>query len=297
VWLPPAAASAECRPLPFQTKQLLRANSCNLPAEMFQARKSLSTFSSALAKRFGSSLVIADHNNKVLNAATLSAITAAKKFGSVHVLVAGSDCAAVASEASKAAGVDGVIVADKPTLGHFLPENLATTLKDIITAGKYTHVVGATTSSIKSVIPRLAVLMNVSPITDVIAIKVTPARLLLCTGPSPPPPPPLTRARFLVQGEDTFVRPIYAGNALSTVKSSDAVKIITVRPTNFEKVSRTRRSSSLTASLTACPRPLPPAAPLPSPPPPPPRLTLSFPPSSQQRFPRATAPSWPARAL
>ena len=139
---------------------------------MFVSRKHLSAVSAALFKRFGSSLVIADHNNKTLNAATLSSITAAKKFGSVHVLVAGSDCAAVATEVSKAAGVDGVIVADKPALANFLPETLAAVLKEIIAAGKYTHVVGATTSSIKSVIPRLAVAMNVSPITDVIAIKV-----------------------------------------------------------------------------------------------------------------------------
>ena len=148
---------------------------CQLQQEMFLTRKTLSTLSPALAKRFGSTLVIADHNNKALNAATLSSITAAKKFGSVHVLVAGSDCAAVATEASKAAGVDGVIVADKPALANFLPENLTSVLKEIITAGKYTHVVGATTSAIKNVIPRLAVAMNVSPITDVIAIKVPPA--------------------------------------------------------------------------------------------------------------------------
>jgi electron transfer flavoprotein alpha subunit len=197
---------------------------------MFQIRKSLSSLSPALAKRFGSSLVIADHNNKALNAATLSSITAAKKFGSVHVLVAGSDCAAVAAEVSKAAGVDSVILADKPALANLLPENFASFLKDFITAGKYTHVVGATTSAIKSVIPRLAVAMNVSPITDVIAIKVTIIRtctemqLLFLT--------PVA----LVQGDDTFVRPIYAGNALSTVRSSDVIKLITVRPTNFEKV-------------------------------------------------------------
>ena len=160
--------------------------------EMFQARKPLSPFSLALAKRFGSSLVIADHNNKALNAATLSSITAAKKFGSVHVLVAGSDCAAVATEVSKAAGVDGVIVADKPSLANFLPENLASVLKDIITAGKYTHVVGATTSSIKSVIPRLAVSMNVSPITDVIAIKVLPPASSSSSPDCCPPPPLLT---------------------------------------------------------------------------------------------------------
>lgn len=151
---------------------------------MFLTRKTISTFSPALARRFGSTLVIADHNNKALNAATLSSITAAKKFGSVHVLVAGSDCAAVATEVSKAAGVDGVIVADKPCLANFLPENLTSVLKDIIAAGKYTHVVGATTSAIKSVIPRLAVAMNVSPITDVIAIKVACVEPFCSTSPS-----------------------------------------------------------------------------------------------------------------
>jgi electron transfer flavoprotein alpha subunit len=175
---------------------------------MFQARQQLSPFSVALVKRFGSSLVIADHNNKALNAATLSSITAAKKFGSVHVLVAGSDCAAVATEVSKAAGVDSVIVADKPSLANFLPENLASVLKDIITAGKYTHVVGATTSAIKSVIPRLAVSMNVSPITDVIAIKVAPAAHFLL------PPPPflgLIAVPHLCSCADVCSPPIFVG--------------------------------------------------------------------------------------
>jgi len=254
---------------------------------MFLARKSLSPFTAALAKRFGSSLVIADHNNKALNAATLSAITAAKKFGSVHVLVAGSDCAAVATEASKAAGVDGVIVADKPSLAHFLPENVASALKDIIAAGKYTHVVGATTSAIKNVIPRLAVLMNMSPITDVIAIKVPPPLRACCA------PPSHSRS----QGDDTFVRPIYAGNALSTVKSSDAVKILTIRPTNFEKVHRARALAPALSHPPPPPRPPHPEAPPQSLPPPSPPPTPTSPPSSRQRCLRATVPSWPARAL
>jgi electron transfer flavoprotein alpha subunit len=258
---------------------------------MFLTRKTLSTFSPAVAKRFGSTLVIADHNNKVLNAATLSSITAAKKFGSVHVLVAGSDCAAVATEVSKAAGVDGVIVADKPSLANFLPENLTSVLKDVITAGKYTHVVGATTSAIKSVIPRLAVAMNVSPITDVIGIKVGSAALFLC----------LASPHARIQGEDTFVRPIYAGNALSTVKSSDAIKLITIRPTNFEKVHRPRVLNPSVPNSSTFPAPLLLRSPLPEAPlrsphllPPPPMQTCHH--LCRQRCRRATALSSRARA-
>ncbi len=149
-------------------------------------------------------LVIAEHDGAALKAATLNTISAAKKIGGeIHVLVAGAGCAVAASDAAQIENVIKVRVADATQYGDQLPENLAALV--VANASGYTHIlVGATTFG-KNFLPRVAALLDVAQISDVVAIDAP----------------------------DTFVRPIYAGNALATVKSSDAVKVITVRTTAF----------------------------------------------------------------
>jgi electron transfer flavoprotein alpha subunit len=148
-------------------------------------------------------LVLADHDNKALGGATLNAVTAAAKLGEAHVLVAGHGCRAVAEQAAKVAGVAKVLLADAEPLAHGLAEVVAPLLAQL--AKGYSHVLAASNTSGKNILPRAAALLDVAQISDVIEI-VAP---------------------------DTFVRPIYAGNALATVQSKDAVKLLTVRTTAF----------------------------------------------------------------
>lgn len=151
-------------------------------------------------------LVVADHDNAALNPATLSAVTAASEMGGdVHVLVAGSGAGAVAAEAAKVAGVAKVLHADGAHLEHQLAEPVAALIAGL--AGDYSHIVAAATTSTKNIFPRVAALLDTQQISEIIA----------------------------VESADTFVRPIYAGNALATVQSSDETRVITVRPTNFAK--------------------------------------------------------------
>lgn len=151
-------------------------------------------------------LVVADHDNAALNAATLAAVTAATEMGGdVHVLVAGSGAGAVAAEAAKVAGVAKVLHADGAHLEHQLAESVAALIAGL--AADYSHIVAAATTSTKNIFPRVAALLDSQQISEIIA----------------------------VESADTFVRPIYAGNALATVQSSDAIKVITIRPTNFAK--------------------------------------------------------------
>ena len=152
-------------------------------------------------------LVLAEHDNKSVKKATLNTVAAAQKLGGeIHVLVAGHHAAAAAGEAAKVAGVKKVLHADAPHLGEFLAENVAALIASL---GKnYSHVLAPATSTGKDVMPRAAALLDVQQISDISA----------------------------VEGADTFVRPIYAGNALATVKSKDAVKVITVRTTAFDAV-------------------------------------------------------------
>jgi len=150
-------------------------------------------------------LVIAEHDNQTLKAATRNAVTAAQKIGGeIHLLVAGSGCAAVAEAASKVAGVTKVLLADAPHHADQLAENLAPLI--VANAAGHTHLLAASTANGKNTMPRVAALLDVAQITDIVA----------------------------VESGDTFVRPIYAGNVLSTVKSADPVKVITVRGTAFE---------------------------------------------------------------
>jgi electron transfer flavoprotein alpha subunit len=150
-------------------------------------------------------LVIAEHDNASLKAATLNAVTAAAKIGGeIHLLVAGANVGAVSAAAAKVAGVTKVLVADAPQLEAHTAENLAALVKGI--AAGYSHILAPATTSGKNVLPRVAALLDVAQISEIIA----------------------------VESADTFVRPIYAGNVLATVKSADAVKVITVRTTAFD---------------------------------------------------------------
>ena len=150
-------------------------------------------------------LVIAEHDNAVLKAATLNAVTAAVKIGGeIHILVAGANCGAVAEQAAKVAGVAKVKVADAAHYGDQTAENLAALI--VANAAGYTHILAAATSNGKNTLPRVAALLDVAQISEIIAVV----------------------------DADSFVRPTYAGNALATVKSGDATKVITVRTTGFD---------------------------------------------------------------
>ncbi|NQV47417.1 MAG: electron transfer flavoprotein subunit alpha/FixB family protein [Rhodospirillaceae bacterium] len=149
-------------------------------------------------------LVVAEHDNSELKAATLNTVTAAAQMGEVTVLVAGANCAGVAEAAAKIIGVAKVVVADDAAFANGLAENVAALLVDL--APGYSHIVAPATTSGKNILPRAAALLDVSQISEIIEVV----------------------------DADTFVRPIYAGNALATVKSGDTIKIITVRTTAFE---------------------------------------------------------------
>lgn len=152
-------------------------------------------------------LVFAEHDNSSLKQATLSVLAAAREIGGdIDVLVAGENCGAVAEQAAKAEGVNKVLVADNAVYGHFLAENLAGLVAE---AGKgYGHILAAAGTTGKDFMPRVAALLDVAQISDIMGVV----------------------------DADTFVRPIYAGNAIATVKSSDSTKVITVRPTAFDPV-------------------------------------------------------------
>jgi len=151
-------------------------------------------------------LVLVEHEGGQLKDATLSAVTAAAKLGEVHLLVAGEGVGAVAEAAAKISGVARVHVADGAAYGHQLAENVAPVAVDLV-RDHCDYFVAASTTTGKNVAPRVAALLDVMQISDVIG----------------------------VEGPDTFVRPIYAGNAIATVKSSDAKKVLTVRTTAFDK--------------------------------------------------------------
>jgi electron transfer flavoprotein alpha subunit len=149
-------------------------------------------------------LVIAEHDNVALKSATLHTVTAATQLDrDVHVLVAGQDCHAVAQAAAKVSGVTKVLIAQAPHYAHQLAENLAPLVVKL--ASGYTHILAPATTSGKNFMPRIAALLDVAQISDIVG----------------------------VESKDTFVRPIYAGNALATVQSKDAIKVITVRSTAF----------------------------------------------------------------
>jgi electron transfer flavoprotein alpha subunit len=163
-------------------------------------------------------LVIAEHDNQHLKPATLAAVTAAAKAGGeVHILVAGAGCGEVAAQAARVAGVAKVLVADAPQLGHGLAENLAAQV--VALAPAYSHIVAAATASGKNVTPRVAALLDVAQISEAMS----------------------------VESPDTFTRPIYAGNAIATVQATDPIKVLTIRPTNFEAAAAEGGSAAVEA--------------------------------------------------
>ena len=150
-------------------------------------------------------LVIAEHDNTALKPSTLNTVAAAAAIGSpVHILVAGHQCAAAAQAAAKVVAVEKVRVTDAPEYAHALAESLATLVVGLATG--YSHILAPATTFGKNFLPRVAALLDVAQISDIVAVA------------SP----------------DTFVRPTYAGNALATVQSADKVKVITVRTTGFD---------------------------------------------------------------
>ena len=159
-------------------------------------------------------LVIAEHNNQQLNPATLSALAAAVELAStIDLLVAGSGCQAVVEEAAKIACVAKIRVADNAACEHFLAENIAPLIAD--NAAGYSHILAAATTTAKNILPRVAALLDVQAISDISAVI----------------------------SENTFKRPIYAGNLIATVQSNDPVKVITVRATAFDAVEATGGSA------------------------------------------------------
>ena len=150
-------------------------------------------------------LVIAEHDNAVLKGSTLNAVTAASQMGDdIHMLVAGSGAQAVADAAAKVSGVAKVLLADDAAYEHQLAENVSLLVAEL---GKdYSHVVAPATTNGKNTLPRVAALLDVAQVSDIIR----------------------------VESADTFVRPIYAGNAIATVQALDAIKVITVRTTGFD---------------------------------------------------------------
>jgi electron transfer flavoprotein alpha subunit len=153
-------------------------------------------------------LVVAEHDNSAIKPATLATVAAAGKLSgdSISLLVAGENCGGAAEAGAKIESVSKVLVADDPAYGHHLAENLATLVARL--APDYTHILAPATTFGKNFMPRLAALLDVAQISDIVG----------------------------VEGDDTFLRPIYAGNAIATVRSGDPVKIVTVRGTAFEKV-------------------------------------------------------------
>ncbi len=167
-------------------------------------------------------LVIAEHDNASLKGATLNVVTAAKAIGGdVEILVAGSNCGGAAEAAAKVDGVAKVLVADNAAYENQLAENAALLIAEI---GKnYTHILAPATSNGKNIAPRAAALLDVQAISDIIS----------------------------VESADTFKRPVYAGNVIATVQSSDAVKVITVRGTAFDAAASEGGSAAVEALSSA----------------------------------------------
>jgi electron transfer flavoprotein alpha subunit len=169
-------------------------------------------------------LVLVEHANGRVSGATLHAVTAATKIGGdVDLLVVGSDAGAAAQAAARIMSVSKVLHADAPHLAGLPPENVAATALDVVKGGGYTHLLAAADSFGKSVAPRVAALLDVGQVSDIIAID----------------------------SSDTFVRPIYAGSAFATVQSKDRVKVVTVRGTAFDMAPAEGGSAPVESVLAA----------------------------------------------
>ncbi|MDF1644939.1 MAG: FAD-binding protein [Pseudomonadales bacterium] len=167
-------------------------------------------------------LVLAEHDNNELKSATLNTVTAATEIGGdVTILVAGSGCGAVAEQAAKIAGVAKVLVADNAAYTNMLAENTAALIVEL--AGDYSAILAPAMTNAKGILPRVAALLDVGQISEITAVV----------------------------SADTFVRPIYAGNAMATVQSSDSIKVITVRGTGFDAPSAEGGSATVEAISNA----------------------------------------------
>ncbi|MFO1352251.1 MAG: FAD-binding protein [Gammaproteobacteria bacterium] len=167
-------------------------------------------------------LVIAEHDNAALKAATLNTVSAAAKIGGdIAVLVAGHECGAAAEAAARINGIAKVLLADAPYYAHGLAENLTPLIVNL--AQGYRHVLAPATTFGKNLLPRVAALLDVAQISDIVA----------------------------VESADTFVRPIYAGNILATVQSNDAIKVITVRGTGFPAAAASGGAASVERIVAA----------------------------------------------
>ena len=163
-------------------------------------------------------LIIAEHDNNELKGATLNTVTAGLAIGGdIDILVAGTDCGSVAEAASQVPGVRKVLVADKETYKNSLAENVGNLVAEL--AEGYSHILAPATTNGKNFMPRVAAKLDVSQISDISAVI----------------------------SEDTFERPIYAGNCIATVQSSDSIKVITVRTTGFDACEASGGSAELTA--------------------------------------------------
>ena len=163
-------------------------------------------------------LVVGEHDNQALKSATLHAVTAARALGDdVDLLIAGHDAQAAVTAAAAVGGVSRVLKADAAYLAQPTAENVAATVLRVAAEHRYSHLVAAATSFGKNVMPRVAAKLDVAHVSDITAIE----------------------------GPDTFVRPIYAGNAFATVQSSDATKVITVRTTAFDAAAATGGSATV----------------------------------------------------
>ncbi|MFU8765701.1 MAG: electron transfer flavoprotein subunit alpha/FixB family protein, partial [Haliea sp.] len=165
-----------------------------------------------------STLVIAEHDNSSLKPATLNAVAAAQAMGAgIDILVAGANCSAVADQAAAVAGVGKVLLADNAAYEHQLAENVSLLIAEL--GASYDNIIAPSTSNGKNTLPRVAALLDVAQISDIIS----------------------------VESADTFKRPIYAGNVIATVKTTDAKRVITVRTTAFDPVAAEGGSATIEA--------------------------------------------------
>ena len=161
-------------------------------------------------------LVIAEHDNKELKVATLNTVAAASEIGGdIEILIAGNECEDVANQAAQIPGVQKILLADKPAYANFLPENIGSLVAEI--GSSYTHILTPATANGKNFLPRVAASLDVAQVSDISAVV----------------------------SQDTFERPIYAGNCIATVQSTDTVKVITVRTTGFDACEASGGSSPI----------------------------------------------------
>ena len=161
-------------------------------------------------------LVIAEHDNNELKVATLNTVAAASEIGGdIEILIAGNECEDVANQAAQIPGVQKILLADKPAYANFLPENIGSLVAEI--GSSYTHILTPATANGKNFLPRVAASLDVAQVSDISAVV----------------------------NQDTFERPIYAGNCIATVQSTDSVKVITVRTTGFDACEASGGSSPI----------------------------------------------------